>query len=145
VRKAPVSLRIGFASNDLSYSVEFGLPASSSGFFADPEIKREAIWTGAERKTPAMVTDRRAGLVRAWDADGAWGTVTEHLPAFDSMLVDASDALRAPASAVVRDRLRSWRFYDGFRTDAHAPARKTSCAHGRACWARMAATSRQRF
>jgi predicted ATPase len=44
-RKRPVSLRLGFASDQFSYAIELGLPPPSRSAFAhDPEIKRECVW-----------------------------------------------------------------------------------------------------
>jgi predicted ATPase len=41
----------------------------------------------------------------------------------DSFLAEVSDAVTAPEVLAVRNRVRSWRFYDSFRTDPQAPAR----------------------
>jgi predicted ATPase len=38
------------------------------------------------------------------------------------MLTQLADPQRAPEVLTLRDRIRSWRFYDHFRTDADAPA-----------------------
>src|SRR5471030_1137185 len=52
-RKEPVSLRLGFASDEFSYAIDLGLPAPEmpsplvpSKFLLDPIIKRECIWSG---------------------------------------------------------------------------------------------------
>src|SRR5262245_46315747 len=48
-REHPVNLRMGFASDDLGYLIDLGLPRSPgpmSQFSLDPEIKRECIWHG---------------------------------------------------------------------------------------------------
>ncbi len=47
----------------------------------------------------------------------------ERLPGFDSMLAQKADPRRAPELLALREQIRSWRFYDHFRTDAQAPAR----------------------
>jgi predicted ATPase len=39
------------------------------------------------------------------------------------MLSETADPQRAPELLVLRERIRSWRFYDHLRTDAQAPAR----------------------
>jgi predicted ATPase len=39
------------------------------------------------------------------------------------MLASIADPQRAPEMLAVRERVRGWRFYDHFRTDAEAPAR----------------------
>jgi predicted ATPase len=125
VRKNPVSLRVGFAGDDLSYSVEFGHPyLPRTSFHGDAEIKREAIWAAPTWQAGAAVVDRVSGLVRARDEDGTWAIVAEDIALNESMLTEIADPRRAPAALVMRDRLRSWRFYDGFRTDADAPVRQ---------------------
>jgi predicted ATPase len=40
------------------------------------------------------------------------------------MLSEVTDPVRAPELLTVREQVRSWRFYDHFRTDAGAPARQ---------------------
>src|ERR671919_2734459 len=50
-RKRPVSLRLGFGSDEFGYAIDLGLPSLGSGpgsaFLHDPEIKRECLWHGA--------------------------------------------------------------------------------------------------
>jgi predicted ATPase len=123
-RKKPVSIKLGFAADDFSYSVEFGLPVLSSSAFAhDPEIKREAIWYGDKWRASATLVDRKAGLVRVKDDDGHWSSVIDTLAMYDSMLTEIADPTSCPEVLLLRDRIRSWRFYDSFRTDESAPAR----------------------
>lgn len=123
-RTKPVNIKLGFAADDFSYSVEFGLPARTSSAFAhDPEIKREAIWHGDRWRPQASLADRKAALVRIRE-DNGWTTVSEHLAMYDSMLTETADPNLAPEVLLLRDRIRSWRFYDSFRTDEFAPARQ---------------------
>src|SRR5262249_39248529 len=42
---------------------------------------------------------------------------------FDSMMSQVADPEHTPEVVVLRDQIRSWRFYDHFRTDSAAPAR----------------------
>src|SRR5262249_33617258 len=42
----------------------------------------------------------------------------------DSMLTHCADPREAPELLDLRDRMRNWRFYDHFRTDRDAPARR---------------------
>jgi predicted ATPase len=44
---------------------------------------------------------------------------------WESMLTELADPGRAPELLAVRDQIRAWRFYDGFRVDAEAPARRS--------------------
>jgi predicted ATPase len=125
VRSGPVSLRMGFASEDYGYAVDFGLPQPPAGAFAlDPEIKREALWAGPFFRPAALLVDRRAGGVRIRGADGGWEDGGHTLQSFDSMLSEYADPVRAPELLNVRERIRSWRFYDHLRTDVTAPARQ---------------------
>ena len=123
-RKEPVSLRLGFGSEDFGYAIDLGLPTPSASAFAlDPEIKRECIWSGPFLRPASLLVDRRGPLVRARRDDGEWETLAPHLPAFDSMMSQLADPRRAPEVLALRERIRSWRFYDHFRTDLEAPAR----------------------
>ena len=88
-RRGPVSLRLGFASDDLGYLVDLGLPQQSSGsdgqegasaFLRDPEIKREVVWAGPVMRPGSVLVRRRWGRVETratagaddgWD--DAWG------------------------------------------------------------------------
>lgn len=124
-RKKPVNIKLGFAADDFSYAVEFGLPVVSSSAFAhDPEIKREAIWHGDKWRAQASMADRKGPLVRVRDDAGRWVTVAENLAASDSMLTEIADPTLAPEVLMLREQIRSWRFYDSFRTDDAAPARQ---------------------
>jgi predicted ATPase len=67
--------------------------------------------------------DRRGPLVRTRRDDGEWDTVSQHLSAFDGMMSQLADPRNAPEVLALRERIRSWRFYDHFRTDLEAPAR----------------------
>ncbi len=125
-RKSPVSLKLGFASPDYGYAIDLGLPAPvpPSRFARDPEIKSESLWTG-EILRPALAFAQRNGpAVKIRDARGVWQPAAADLLAFDSMLTHCTDPREAAELLVLRDRLRGWRFYDHFRTDTDAPARR---------------------
>ena len=124
-RKKRIRLRLGFIGDEFSYSIDFGLPiAGNTVFVHDPEIKREVIWHAATtwHDRRAMV-DRRANVVRVRDDAGKWSLVERNLPKYDSMLSRLVDPARAPEVVQVRESIRSWRFYDQFRTDTGSPAR----------------------
>jgi predicted ATPase len=124
VRNEPVSLRLGFSSDEFGYLIDMGLPApGNSAFSLDPEIKRECIWHGTVLRPSAMLVDRRGPLVRLRRDDESWTLVTDHLSAFDSMMTHVADPRNAPEMLALRESIRAWRFYDHFRTDADAPAR----------------------
>jgi predicted ATPase len=130
-RTKAVSLRMGFASDDYGYAMDFGLPPPALGelgepsaFGLDPEIKREALWVGPFLRPSATLVERGGGGVRIRDDDGKWRAGGHLLQPFDSMLSEFADPERAPELLTLRERLRSWRFYDHLRTDAEAPARQ---------------------
>jgi len=129
VRGQPVGLRLGFGADDFSYAIDFGLPPPSqtTAFALDPEIKRECVWHGPVLRPSALLCDRDHGIVRLRGGDGGWGA-PEPVSGYDSMLSEFADPQRAPEILALRERIRSWRFYDYFRTDAVAPARRSSIA-----------------
>jgi predicted ATPase len=124
-RRDPVNLRLGFATAELSYCIDLGIPTPSSSAFArDPEIKRECIWSGPRFRPATLLVDRRGPAVRTRGADGEWTVIASNLATFDSMLTRVADAERAPEVLSVREQIRSWRFYDHLRTDADSPIRQ---------------------
>ncbi|WP_295811170.1 AAA family ATPase [uncultured Nitratireductor sp.] len=124
IRKESVSLRLGFADEDYGYAVDLGLPVpASSAFNGDPVIKAEAVWTGEKLARHNVFAERRGPHVGVLDETGARKTVMSGLPSFDSMMTHAADPKNAPELLQLRERMRSWRFYDHFRSDFEAPAR----------------------
>ena len=123
-RNTPVNLRLGFASSDFGYAIDLGLPSPGASFFAhDPEIKRECIWNGPVLRPSSLLVDRRGPLLRTRDAGGEWHTIPHRIASFDSMLSEFADPHSAPEMISLREQIRSWRFYDHFRSDRAAPAR----------------------
>ncbi|HEY5149659.1 MAG TPA: AAA family ATPase, partial [Mycobacterium sp.] len=123
-KKGPVSLKLGFAGDDFGYAVDFGLPKDAhTAFHLDPEIKSEAVWAGPALRPSTLLADRSGPAVRLRDGDGGWRTAATALRPFDSMLSELADPQAAPELLALRERVRSWRFYDHVRTDASAPAR----------------------
>lgn len=124
VRTGPVALRLGFAGGDFGYAIDLGLPVPSpTAFTLDPEVKREAIWRGRVLRPSTLLADRHGGVVRIRQAGGSWADVVHQIRPFDSMLGELADPQAAPDVLSMRERIRSWRFYDHFRTDPAAPAR----------------------
>ncbi|RZT27407.1 putative ATPase [Kribbella sp. VKM Ac-2569] len=124
-RTGPVTLRMGFAGDDYGYLMDLGLPIpNGSQFDLDPEIKREALWAGPFLRPAALLVERTNHEVRIRSASGEWQRGGHQIQTFDSMLSEFADPERAPELLLVRERLRGWRFYDHFRTDATAPARR---------------------
>ncbi|WP_435070276.1 AAA family ATPase [Amycolatopsis thermoflava] len=129
VRTKAVGLRLGFSGDEFGYALDFGLPVPSSDplrptlFNLDPEFKRECLWRGPVLRPAALLADRAGPAVRVRDDSGAWAG-SSRIGLTDSMLSELADPRACPELLVVRERLRSWRFYDQFRTDADAPARQ---------------------
>jgi predicted ATPase len=95
--------------------------AGGSAFKLDPEVKRESIWSGPVLRPAAVLCDRDNRIVRI-RSDGTWSHPFQ-IQSYDSMLSEFADPQHAPEVLSLRDRIRSWRFYDYIRTDASAPAR----------------------
>ncbi len=124
-RKEAVHLRLGFGASDFGYAVDLGLPMPSrSAFSLDPEIKRECIWNGPLFRRAKLLVDRHGPVIRVADETGGWRIVPGAVATFESMMTQFADPRGAPEMIAVRERMRSWRFYDHFRSDAEAPARR---------------------
>jgi predicted ATPase len=123
-RHEPVNLRLGFAGDEFGYAIDLGLPIPGpTQFGLDPVIKRECIWSGPLLRPSALLVDRHGASLRTRADDGDWQTVPQTVASFDSMMTEFADPRGAPEMLAVREQIRSWRFYDYFRTDAGAPAR----------------------
>ncbi|GAB3688142.1 AAA family ATPase [Actinocorallia lasiicapitis] len=124
-RTAPVSLKLGFAGDDFGYAMDLGLPQpGDSAFGLDPLIKTEASWGGPVLRPSTLLAQRHGQVVQVRDRGGDWYRAHTELRPFDSMLSEVADPVRAPDLLVLRERMRSWRFYDHVRTDAAAPSRQ---------------------
>jgi predicted ATPase len=126
--KDPVSVRLGFLADPFSYCLDVGLPIPQelSAFNFDPEIKRECLWHGVGMESKALCADRRTTTLRTRTSNGKWIDVDLSLSRHASMLSDYSDPFNAPELIIMREILRSWRFYDTFRVDRESPARRPS-------------------
>ncbi len=118
-------LRLGFAGEDLGYSISLGLPTPSDSAFAlDPEIKRECIWAGPAWRAAAALVDRNGPVVKIRDGR-RWQVINQHMQGFDSLFSQVADARNTPEVIALRETIRGWRFYDHFRSDSDAPARQS--------------------
>jgi predicted ATPase len=125
MKMEPQALRLGFRGDDFSYAIDLGLPTpSESAFGGDPVIKTEVIWHGEQLRPASELVERRNAVVRIRRENGDWDLVTSHLQPFESMMDMIADPHRAAEVVTLRDQIRTWRFYDHFRTDADAPARQ---------------------
>jgi predicted ATPase len=125
VRKASISLKLGFAGDDYGYAIDLGLPQSAAPAFArDPEIKVESLWTGETLGRSNSFAARNGPLVRIRSDAGDWRQVFTQLAPFDSMMTHCGDPRDALELLLLRERMRDWRFYDHLRTDRDALARR---------------------
>ncbi|ODA35734.1 ATP-binding protein [Veronia pacifica] len=116
-------LKMGFAADDFGYCVSFGIPIPYNSFFSkDPEIKYEGIFTGSQPRPSSTLVERKGHVVKVKEGR-QWSVINQHLPMYDSMFDQLADPTAAPEVFHVREKIRGWRFYDQFRTDADAPAR----------------------
>jgi predicted ATPase len=127
-RTAPIALEMGYAADDFGYLVDLGLPQMAghrSLFARDPEIKREAVFVGPVMRTGSTLVRRTRDYAEVSAESGrGFDTLSRSLPAYRSVLAEFAHPGAHPELAAVRDRLRNWRFYDGFRVDAGAPSRQ---------------------
>lgn len=125
VRSKPVSVRLGFASDDFGFAVQLGYPSDDGPFAFDPEIKLEAMWAGQALNRNNHFADRRGPHVKLRTAAaGEWRQVHASLAGHDSMMTHCADTSDGVELLALRDRMRNWRFYDSLRTDGAAPARQ---------------------
>ncbi|OBI84866.1 AAA family ATPase [Mycobacterium sp. E740] len=127
-RTSPVALELGFASDDFGYLVDLGLPQMagiSSMFDLDPEIKREVVFAGRVMRSSSTLVRRTRDYLESSSQTGrGFDKLSQSLPTYRSVLAEFAHPDAHPELAAVRDRLRDWRFYDGFRVDATAPCRQ---------------------
>ena len=120
-RSRPVSLMLGFVSDEFGYLADIGLPVPSSTMFGrDPIVKREEVFAPPILRPSAALVRRQGRAVRVTGE----GTVSDDLGDRVSILGELHDPRHHPEVAALRKTVTSWRFYDGFRTDAQAPARQ---------------------
>ncbi|WP_342650180.1 AAA family ATPase [Pseudomonas sp. REB1044] len=118
-------LKMGFAGDDFGYAISLGLPPPTRSKFAlDPQIKHEALWAGPVCRPASLLVQRKAALVKARDGR-QWQVLHQHLSEFDSLFDQVGSLHGSPEALHLRERIRSWRFYDHFRTDPDAPARQS--------------------
>lgn len=120
----PVSMAFGFRGSEFSYCIDLGLPPPDDSAFAlDAMIKGETIWAGTQSSRDGVLVERRNAVVRTRGANAKWELLHQHLGSADSMFSQLADPHRTPDLLALRDEIRSWRFYDHFRSDAASPAR----------------------
>ncbi|WP_386082463.1 AAA family ATPase [Vreelandella sp. F11] len=123
-KKSNTRLRLGFVGEEFGYAISLGMPAPQgfagygdpSMFQFDPEIKRECIWAGDVCRPSSCLIDRVGSVVKV-RVGRKWQVYNAHLNSYESILNEISDPVAVPEVHAVRQTIRSWRFYDQFRTD----------------------------
>jgi len=121
----PKRLKLGFASDEFSYSVSLGITPPvpyPSAFNLDPEIKRESIWQGLIYRPASALVERKDAMAKIRQGR-QWQVKSQHLPLYESIFTQIADPINAPEVILIRELMKQWRFYDHFRTDSDAPAR----------------------
>ena len=125
-KQKTVRLRLGFSGNDFGYSISLGLPPPGNlgptAFALDPEIKRECIWAGNSYRPASLLVDRSGPVVKV-RTGRSWEVIAQHTSSFESIFSQAVDPVKAPEIVAMKEEIKSWRFYDHFRSDSDAPAR----------------------
>ncbi|HUN83741.1 MAG TPA: AAA family ATPase [Terracidiphilus sp.] len=129
-RQKTISLKLGFSGDPYGYCIDLGYPPPpppATMFNLDPTIKRECIWHGGVYRRAAVLVDRNNRVVQLAPARTGKHVepvlLTKELSPTDSMLATIADPQRAPEMLAVREAIRGWRFYEGFRTDMASPVR----------------------
>ena len=75
----------------------------------------------------SVLVKRKRALVelRGTPRVESWENFESALRPYESVLTEVLDPVRAPELVAVREQIRSWRFYDQFRTDADSPIRQS--------------------
>ena len=126
----PVALRMGFASDDLSYAIDLGLPqippfhVPGGAEVLDPEVKCEAVWHGSVLRPATLLAERRSLAVKVRDADGSLTMSDWRVRDSESLLATLASPTETPELFALRESARRWRFYDQLRSDSAAPARR---------------------
>ena len=124
VRQSTISLKLGFASESYGYAIDLGLPVPGGLFGRDPVIKTETLWTGLVLQRANAFAERHGPAVTLRDLNGERRQAYTRLQPFDSMLTHCANPEDGAELLAMREQLRDWRFYDHFRTDGDAPARR---------------------
>lgn len=128
VRRGPVTLRLGVATDHLGYAIDLGLPvAQRSAFDLDPEIKQEHVFVGSHPRPAGVLVERKRGVARV-SSNGSWSEIVRGMHPWSSVLDEFAGHAEAAELAGARRMLRGWRFHDALRTDATAPARQPQVA-----------------
>ena len=120
----PHRMILGFRTDDYCFELSCGFPKPASSMFCyDAHIKEEAIWFGRIRKPTTTLLERGPGNTWIRDVEGHRVDYPLVLSENESVLSQLREPQRFPELFAIRDEVRSWRFYHGFRTDENSPLR----------------------
>ncbi len=119
--KGPVRMRLSASWDDLTYTLELGLPSPDSPFPRDPVVKAETV---VDVRSGVPLAERRGGSAMVRDEEGQAQSYPFDIWSAESILAQIIDPRRLPVLSDVRDRILSWRSYHHFRTDPAAPMRQ---------------------
>lgn len=114
-------LSIGFADEDIAYELRLGISGPPSRFSLDPEVKAETIRTLNKPKVNLLERRNQSAMLR--DHEGNAVTFGATIDLSESVLSQLAEPHRYPVLAMLRERLRRWRFYHQIRTDPDSPVR----------------------
>lgn len=120
----PVRMTLGAQLDDYRYELELGLPVDPcSPFKLDPVVKSERIWTGPKPTRRTLLCDRNHATALLAGADGAMVRIPTGLDPAESILAQVGEPEAFPELWLLREHMRTWRFYHHFDTSSGAPAR----------------------
>ena len=129
-RKAPPRRVILSVTTDLfEYELRLGLvtcgpPQNNSLFLRDPEVKEESIRFVGGGSRPVTMLERTGPSASIRDSEGRMTSYPFALDNTESVLAQIAEPHRYPETSQLREQLRQWRFYHGFRTDAESALRR---------------------
>jgi predicted ATPase len=125
-KKPPRRVLLSIEGDDYAYELQFGLPKcgppvkTPSQFLLDPRVKEESVTIAGSR---VRLMDRRDASAFLRDAGGRMVNYPVALLDSESVLSQIQEPHVYPELSALRVEMLRWRFYHGFRTDAHSPLR----------------------
>ena len=127
--KKPQRLVLGFQTTEMSFQISCGYPPPNPSHFSlDPQIKEESVWFGPRKKPSSVMLDRSIGSTTIRDIEGNTHDYPIMLDPNESVLAQLREPHRFPELLILRERIRSWRFYHHFHSDQDSPMRRPQIA-----------------
>ena len=120
----PVRLVLKAHFDDMSYTVEVGLPQPlEAAFKTEPLVKEESLVVRHGRRDVVMM-ERKGPLVTVRNENGERELHKNAVLPSETALSAFRDGARYPELEIVRREISEWRLYHDFRTDAGSPIRQ---------------------